>query len=311
MRVLFFGTPEFALPSLEALHRAHRVVAAVTQPDRPAGRGQKRTPPPVAIRARELGLHVLQPERLQDVREELERLRPEVGVVVAYGKLIPRWLLDLPPHGFLNVHPSLLPRYRGASPIPYAVRNGDPETGVTVIRLTEELDAGPILAQQRVPVDPRDTAGTLEARLARVAADLLVQTLEALERGDIHPQPQDESAATYCGKLTKEDGRIRWEDPAVSIERHIRAMDPWPGAFTTRGERLLKIWRARVVPGLGSGRPGEIVRITREGFVVATGEGALEVLELQPPGGRRMPAAAYVRGHRVRAGEVLGLDRLG
>lgn len=286
-------------------------MAAVTQPDRPAGRGQKRTPPPVAIRARELGLHVLQPERLQDVREELERLRPEVGVVVAYGKLIPRWLLDLPPHGFLNVHPSLLPRYRGASPIPYAVRNGDPETGVTVIRLTEELDAGPILAQQRVPVDPRDTAGTLEARLARVAADLLVQTLEALERGDIHPQPQDESAATYCGKLTKEDGRIRWEDPAVSIERHIRAMDPWPGAFTTRGERLLKIWRARVVPGLGSGRPGEIVRITREGFVVATGEGALEVLELQPPGGRRMPAAAYVRGHRVRAGEVLGLDRLG
>lgn len=283
----------------------------MTQPDRPAGRGQKRTPPPVAIRARELGLHVLQPERLQDVREELERLRPEVGVVVAYGKLIPRWLLDLPPHGFLNVHPSLLPRYRGASPIPYAVRNGDPETGVTVIRLTEELDAGPILAQQRVPVDPRDTAGTLEARLARVAADLLVQTLEALERGDIHPQPQDESAATYCGKLTKEDGRIRWEDPAVSIERHIRAMDPWPGAFTTRGERLLKIWRARVVPGLGSGRPGEIVRITREGFVVATGEGALEVLELQPPGGRRMPAAAYVRGHRVRAGEVLGLDRLG
>lgn len=265
----------------------------------------------MAIRARELGLHVLQPERLQDVREELERLRPEVGVVVAYGKLIPRWLLDLPPHGFLNVHPSLLPRYRGASPIPYAVRNGDPETGVTVIRLTEELDAGPILAQQRVPVDPRDTAGTLEARLARVAADLLVQTLEALERGDIHPQPQDESAATYCGKLTKEDGRIRWEDPAVSIERHIRAMDPWPGAFTTRGERLLKIWRARVVPGLGSGRPGEIVRITREGFVVATGEGALEVLELQPPGGRRMPAAAYVRGHRVRAGEVLGLDRLG
>ncbi|MDR7601309.1 MAG: methionyl-tRNA formyltransferase [Armatimonadota bacterium] len=311
MRVLFFGTPEFALPSLEALHRAHRVVAAVTQPDRPAGRGQKRTPPPVAIRARELGLHVLQPERLQDVREELERLRPEVGVVVAYGKLIPRWLLDLPPHGFLNVHPSLLPRYRGASPIPYAVRNGDPETGVTVIRLTEELDAGPILAQQRVPVDPRDTAGTLEARLARVAADLLVQTLEALERGDIHPQPQDESAATYCGKLTKEDGRIRWEDPAVSIERHIRAMDPWPGAFTARGGQLLKIWRARVVPGLGSGRPGEIVRITREGFVVATGEGALEVLELQPPGGRRMPAAAYVRGHRVRAGEVLGLDRLG
>lgn len=283
----------------------------VTQPDRPAGRGRKLTSPPVAVRARELDLRVLQPERLQDARAELERLRPEVGVVVAYGRLIPRWLLTLPPHGFLNVHPSLLPRYRGASPIPHAILNGDPETGVTVIRLTEELDAGPILAQERVPILPQDTAGTLEARLAEVGAALLVRTLEALEQSRVHPQPQDASTATYCQKLTKEDGRIRWEDPADRIERHIRAMDPWPGAFTTRGGQLLKIWRARVVSAQGSGRPGEIVRRTREGFVVATGEGALEVLEVQPPGGRRMPAAAYVRGHRVQPGEMLGMDRSG
>lgn len=277
----------------------------VTQPDRPSGRGRKPTPPPVAVRAKELGLRVLQPERLRDVREELEASRPQVGVVVAYGNLIPRWLLDLPPHGFLNAHPSLLPRYRGASPIPHAILNGDPETGVTVIRLTEELDAGPILAQERVPIGPQDTAGTLEAKLARVAAGLLLRTLQALERGEIHPRPQEASAATYCAKLTKEDGRIRWEEPAEQIERHLRAMDPWPGAFTARGGQLLKIWRARVVPGEGSGRPGEIVRVTREGFVVATGEGGLEVLEVQPPGGRRMPADAYVRGHRVQVGEVL------
>jgi methionyl-tRNA formyltransferase len=280
-------------------------VAVLTQPDRPAGRGRKPTPPPVAVRARELGLRVLQPERLRAVQEELEELRAEVGVVVAYGKLIPRWLLDLPPHGFLNVHPSLLPRYRGASPIPHAILNGDPETGVTVIRLTEELDAGPILAQERVPIGPQDTAGTLEARLARVAADLLLRTLQVLEQGEIHPRPQDASAATYCGKLTKEDGHIRWEEPAEQIERRIRAMDPWPGAFTAREGRLLKIWRARVAAGEGSGRPGEIVGVTREGFVVATGRGALEVLEVQPPGGRRMAADAYVRGHRIRIGEIL------
>lgn len=280
-------------------------MAVLTQPDRPAGRGRKPTPPPVAVRARELGLRVLQPERLRAVQEELEELRAEVGVVVAYGKLIPRWLLDLPPHGFLNVHPSLLPRYRGASPIPHAILNGDPETGVTVIRLVEELDAGPILAQERVPIGSQDTAGTLEARLARVAADLLLRTLQVLEQGEVHPRPQDASAATYCGKLTKEDGRIRWEEPAEQIERRIRAMDPWPGAFTAREGRLLKIWRARVVAGEGSGRPGEIVGVTREGFVVATGRGALEVLEVQPPGGRRMAADAYVRGHRIRIGEIL------
>ncbi len=304
---MFFGTPEFALPSLEALHRAHELVAVVTQPDRPAGRGRKLTPPPVAVRARELGLRVLQPERLRDVREELEAMALEVGVVVAYGKLIPRWLLNLPKHGVLNVHPSLLPRYRGASPIPHAILSGDPQTGVTVIRLVEELDAGPILAQEQVPIGPQDTAGQLEARLAQVAADLVLRTLEALARGTVNPQPQDEALATYCGKLRKEDGRIRWEEPAVRIERHIRAMDPWPGAFTTRKGQFLKIWRARVVPAEGFGRPGEVVRVTQEGFVVATGEGALEVLEVQPSGGRRMSAADYVRGYRIQPGEVLGL----
>jgi methionyl-tRNA formyltransferase len=268
----------------------------------------------VAVRARELGLTVLQPERLRDVREELMRLGPEIGVVVAYGKLIPRWLLDLPPHGFINVHPSLLPRYRGAAPIARAILHGETETGVTIIRLTEALDAGPILAQEAVPIEPTDTTATLEARLSELAACLLLRTLEGITSGTIEPRPQDEEQATYFRKLTKEDGRIRWTDPAVRIERHVRAMVPWPGAFTTRQGQLLKVWRARVweeaVPE-GTVESGTVVRITPRGFVVATGRGALEILEVQPAGGRRMPADAYVRGHGLRPGEVLGLDRSG
>lgn len=286
----------------------------MTQPDRPAGRGRRLTPPPVAVRARELGLLVLQPERLRDVREELVRLGPEIGVVVAYGKFIPRWLLDLPPYGVINVHPSLLPRYRGAAPIARAILNGETKTGVTVIRLTEALDAGPILAQEAVPIEPTDTAGTLEARLSELAAHLLLRTLEGITSGTIEPRPQDEEQATYFGKLTKEDGRIRWTDPADRIERHVRAMAPWPGAFTTRRGQLLKVWRARVwdeaVPQ-ATERPGTVLRITPGGFVVATGRGALEILDVQPAGGRRMPADAYVRGHGLQPGEVLGVDRSG
>jgi len=268
----------------------------------------------VAVRARALGLLVLQPERLRDVREELMHLRPEIGVVVAYGKLIPRWLLDLPPYGFINVHPSLLPHYRGAAPIARAILNGETKTGVTVIRLTEALDAGPILAQETVSIEPTDTTATLEARLSELAAQLLLRTIEGIASGTIEPRPQDEGQATYFGKLTKEDGRIHWTDPADRIERHVRAMVPWPGAFTTHRGQLLKVWRARVweedVPQ-ASGGPGTVVRITPQGFVVATGRGAVEILEVQPAGGRRMPADAYVRGRGLRPGEVLGVDRPG
>lgn len=298
------GTPSFALPSLEALASRHGVVAVITQPDRPAGRGRRLTPPPVAVRARELGIPVLQPDRLRDVRAQVEALAPDLGVTVAYGKIIPRWLLDLPAHGCINLHPSLLPKYRGASPIQRAILHGDAVTGVTVIRQTAELDAGDILAQREVPILPDDTAGTLEARLAQVGARLLVEVVDAIGRGEARPAPQDPAAASYFGKLTKEDGRIDWTHPAAQIERHIRAMEPWPKAFTFRGGERVAIRRGRVVSDEGA--PGCVLRLTEEGFVVGTGEGALEVVEVQPASGRRMSAADYARGHRLTVGEVLG-----
>jgi methionyl-tRNA formyltransferase len=303
MRVLFLGTPAFALPSLEAIAQRHDVVAVITQPDRPAGRGRKLSAPPVAVRAREMGIAVLQPARLRDVRSQIEALAPDVGVTVAYGKIVPRWLLDLPPHGCVNLHPSLLPIYRGASPIQQAILRGDTVTGVTVMRQTEELDAGEILAQREVAVLPDDTTGALEARLARIGSELLVEALDAIRRGDVRPTPQDHARATYFGKLTKEYGRIDWTKPAVEIERHIRAMDPWPGAFAFRGGERLGIWRARVVNERGA--PGRVLGLTSDGFLVAAGDGALEVTEVQPEGGRRMPAAAYARGHRLVAGDVV------
>jgi methionyl-tRNA formyltransferase len=303
MRVLFLGTPRFAVPSLEAVARAHQVVAVVTQPDRPAGRGRRLTSPPVAERARELGLPVLQPERLREAREVLETAGPEVGVVVAYGRLLPGWLLRLPKLGCVNLHPSLLPKYRGASPVQAAIRQGDPTTGVTVLRVTEELDAGEILGQKEVPILPEDTAGTLEARLAQEGAELLLEVLGALERGQVQPKPQDPAQASYCGKLSKEDGRICWEQSAQELERFVRAMDPWPVAHTVHRGRILRVWKVRVTDG--EGEPGQVLRLSPQGFVVATGSGAVEVVEVQPASGRRMSGAEYARGYRLRPGERL------
>ncbi len=304
MRVVFFGTPRFAVPALEAVASRHQIVAVVTQPDRPAGRGRRLTPPPVAVRARALGLHVLQPGRLGEVKEELERLQPDVGTVVAYGKILPAWLLSLPRYGCINLHPSRLPRHRGASPIQAALLSGDPVTGVTILRVSEELDAGDILAQREVPILPEDTAGTLADRLSQVGAELLAEVLDALERGAVTARPQDPSGATYSGKLTKAQGRISWDQPAQIVERHVRAMDPWPVAYTTHRGMTLRIWRVRPVGE--EGQPGQVLRLTEEGFVVGTGSGAVEVLEVQPASGRRMPASDYVRGYRVQVGERLG-----
>lgn len=304
MRILFLGTPAFALPSLEAIAKGHEVVGVVTQPDRPAGRGRKLTSPPVAVRARQLGLVVLQPERVRDARPQIEALAPDVGVTVAYGKIVPRWLLDLPPHGCINLHPSMLPKYRGASPVQQAILHGDAVTGVTVIRQTEELDAGDILGQREVPLMPDDTAGALEARLAELGAELLVEILDVIQRGEERPTPQDPALASYFGKLAKEDGSIDWTRPAAQIERQIRAMDPWPGAFTFRGGERVGIWKGRVVDS--GGAPGRVLRLTGDGFVVAAGHGALEITDLQPASGRRMSGAAYAHGHRIVPGDVLG-----
>ncbi len=309
LRTIFLGTPEFAIPSLRALRDKVELVAVVTQPDRPQGRGRKVAPPPVAQVARELGVPVLQPVKLRDpaVVEALRALRPDVIVTVAYGKIIPPQILTLPPLGCINVHPSLLPKYRGASPIQAALANGERETGVTIMYQSEALDAGDIILQRRVPIAPDDTAQTLEARLAEEGAHALVEALVLIADGKVPRRPQDESQTTYAGKLTKESGRIDWTQSATALVNFIRAMDPWPSAYTWHRGKLLKICKGQALEGASASQPGVVTEARRgEGFVVATGQGSLLVTEVQPEGRRRMTADEYVRGTHLQVGERLG-----
>lgn len=308
LRTIFLGTPAFALPSLLALLDEVDLLAVVSQPDRPKGRGQVMEAPPVAQVARERGIHLLQPPKLKapDVLHALRELHPDLVVTVAYGRIIPAELLALPPYGCINLHPSLLPKYRGASPIQAAIASGDPETAVTIMYQTADLDAGDILLQRRVRMEPHDTAQTLETRLAHEGAKALAEAVRLIARGQAPRHPQDPAEASYVKKLTKESGQIDWDQPATTLERFIRAMDPWPSAYTWYHGRLLKIWRAKVVPGEAS-PPGTIVAIRRgEGFVVAAAEGGLLVEEVQPEGRRRMSAEEYVRGSHLQPGERFG-----
>lgn len=305
MRVLFMGTPEFALPSLEALCRELEVVGVISQPDRPRGRGQRLSPPPVVEAARGKGIPLLQPQRLKDpeVVSWIRERKPDLITVVAYGRIIPPEIFRLPPLGSINVHPSLLPRHRGPSPIPFAILCGDTETGVTVIYLSEEMDAGDILLQQRIPIDPEDTARTLEEKLAKLGARALLEAIALIREGKAPRIPQDPAKATVTRKLVKEDGRIDWTRPGEWICRLVRAMDPWPTAYTFRGGVLLKIWRALPEAGI-TGRPGEVVAVERQSILVAAGEGGVRILEVQPAGRRRMTVEEYLRGYHVQVGEV-------
>ncbi len=304
-RVLFLGTPAFALPSLHALAHATTVVAAITQPDRPAGRGRPLASPPVATAARQLGIHLLQPERLKSaaVLEEVSDLRPDLLVTVAYGRIVPRALLELPALGAINLHPSLLPLYRGASPIQAAIAAGDSMTGVTIAYMTEELDAGDIVLQRKVPIRPEETAGELEARLAAEGASLLVEAVGLIARGEASRRPQDHARATYVGRLTKADGALMWSQPARELVNRVRAMNPWPSAYALWRGRVLKIWRARVIEGRGN--PGQVLEAGEKGITVASGEGAVILTEVQWEGGRRMSAGEFLRGHPLRPGELL------
>ncbi len=309
LRAVFLGTPEFAVPSLRALRDEVELLAVVTQPDRPQGRGRKVAPPPVALAARELGVPVLQPAKLRDpaVVASLQALHPDVIITVAYGKIIPPQILTLPPLGCVNVHPSLLPKYRGASPIQTALANGERETGVTIMYQSEALDAGDIILQRRVPIAPDDTAQSLEAKLAAVGAQALVEALHLIAAGKAPRHPQDEAQTTYAGKLTKDHGRIDWTQPAARLVNFIRAMDPWPSAYTWHQGRRLKICKGRAVEGVVGVQPGTVAEIRRgEGFVVATGQGGLLVTEVQPEGRRRMTADEYIRGTHLLVGEMLG-----
>jgi len=309
MRILFFGTAAFAIPSLERLvARGHQVLLCMTQPDRPQGRGLKATPSPVKSAATRLHLPVAQPNELRELVPQLTSLQPEVGVVISYGRLIPPALLGLPRHGMLGVHPSLLPKYRGASPVAWAILNGDDTTGVTVFRLNEALDAGDILLQESESIEPQETAEQLLARLAQRGADLLLRSLERLERGEPMGTQQDERLATLAPKLTKAHGCINWEAGAASIDRLVRALNPWPGAYTTWRETLLKLWVTRVEPRPSTlrARPGEVLSSTPTGLRIATSDDIVVILELQPAGRRRMTVQDFVAGHMLRPGEILG-----
>lgn len=287
-----------------------QVVAVVTQPDQPKGRGLKLQPSPVKEAARQHHLPVLQPASARDEAfiEQLRQLQPDLIAVTAYGQILPRAILDLPRFGCLNVHTSLLPKYRGAAPIQWAVLNGDPETGVTIMKVDAGLDTGDVLAQEKTPIHPGDTAQTLHDRLGSLGAGLLVKTIPGYVAGTILPQPQPAEGVSHAPKIRKPDGHIDWRQPASAIWNRIRAMVPWPGAYTyLPGQpqpHLLKIWQAE--PGDPSGEPGQVLRADRNGIVLGCGAGSLRVLVLQREGGRRMGAQEFLAGHPLVVGQQLG-----
>lgn len=305
MRIVFAGTPDFAVPTLKALVAAgHEVAAVLTQPDRPAGRGRRLVAGPVKDCARALGLEVLQPQtlRAEAPLAALRRLEPRVMVVAAYGLILPRAVLDLPPEGCLNVHASLLPRWRGAAPIQRAIEAGDAETGVTIMRMEEGLDTGPMLARRATPITSRDTAGTLHDRLAALGAELMVETLKRVERGAVDADPQDERLATYAPKITAADAVADWGRPALELERRVRALNPWPVVRASHHGQTLRIWEAGVRAG-AAGAPGEVLKADHDGVDIACGEDALRVTVLQRQGGRRMTAAEFLNGYALKPGE--------
>lgn len=302
MKVLFYGTPEFALPSLEALMTRHEVVAVVTQPDRPAGRGQKLAPSPVKLRAQQAGLPVLQPQRLRDA-EWPDRLRtfvPEVAVVVAFGQILPKAALEIPKRGSINLHASLLPRYRGAAPIAWALIRGETETGLTTFLMDEGMDTGPILFQEQVQILPDETAGELADRLSRLGADRLLRTLAELDRLSLVPQRHED--ATLAPRLKKADGLLDWREPPRSLFNRIRGCNPWPGGVAQSPAGRLLFWRASALDELVTEPPGVLVRSKAGTLAIATGEGLLLPREVQPENRRAMSWEEFLRGARLAAG---------
>lgn len=304
-RVVFMGTPAFAVPSLNSLAEAgFDVAAVVTQPDRPRGRGKRVKPSPVKAAAQDLGLEVLEPESVKDADfiEKLRSLGPEYIAVVAYGKILPAGVLNLPPGGCVNVHASLLPRYRGAAPINWAIVRGEKESGVTTMLMDEGMDTGPVLLEEKVSIEDTDTAEDLAKKLSVAGGRLLVKTLELLKDGKVTPRPQDKSKATYAPMLKKSDGRIDWTKPAIEIHNLVRGFYPWPGAHTTLGGKRVKIHSSRVAREDVKGGPGS-VKTSGGRLLVGCGEGALEITELQPENKRRMAAADFLTGRRIDEGE--------
>jgi methionyl-tRNA formyltransferase len=307
--IVFMGTAAFAVPSLKRLVAApHTLLAVVTQPDRPQGRGQRLAPSPIKEVSLAHQLRTLQPPRARaaEFLAELKDLSPELIIVAAYGQLLPPALLAIPPKGCINVHASLLPRYRGAAPVNWALIRGEVVTGVTIMAMEAMLDTGPILLQAAEKIHPADNAQTLSERLAILGAEILLQALPGIESGTLNPVPQDHQQATYAPKLRKEDGFLQWHHHAVDLANLIRGVTPWPGATAMHAGRPLRIWRATAMTAAEGGHPGRVGKIDELGAWVETGQGYLVIEEVQPAGGRRMQVGAYVRGHALQPGEMLG-----
>lgn len=308
LRTGFMGSPEFAVPSLVAVHRTTELQLVVTQPDRPAGRGRRLTPPPVKREAERLGLAVEQPTRMRDgtLAAKLRELELDLIVVVAFGRILPQDILDVPRHGCVNVHASILPRWRGAAPIQRAVLAGDAETGVSIMQMEAGLDTGPVYHVARTPIGAVETSGELFARLAQLGAEALADFLQAFPEVP-PPAPQDDALATHAPPLTKDEGRVTWERTVADVVNHVRGMDPWPGAFSPRGDDRIKLFGVRPSGlALPSGATaGQVVGLDGDALAVAVLDGVVAIAEVQPPGKRRMPAGAYVRGQPFAAGERL------
>lgn len=306
MKIIFAGTPEFALPSLQSLiHSEHKVIAVYTQPDRPAGRGRKLTASPVKQIALQYHIPIHQPISLKDpeVQETLIKLNAEVMIVVAYGLLIPKTIIDHFKQRCINIHPSLLPRWRGASPIQAPILAGDKETGTTIIEITKGLDSGPIYKQISCPITPQDTFGSLHDKLANISAKALLEVLTNIE--SIKPIEQDENLSTYANKITKEQTKIDWNQSANQIERTVRAFNPAPGAFCEFQQQPLKIWQAKSYHQMTNEKPGTIITVNKESIVIATGKGTLELLQCQLPGAKPISARDFINAHQNLLKQVL------
>lgn len=308
MKVVFMGTPEFSVSTLEKIIEAgHEVLAVVTQPDRPKGRGKAVLYTPVKEKALEYNLRVSQPYKVkeQSFIEEMKELNPDVIVVVAFGQIIPKEILDLPKYGCINIHASLLPRYRGAAPIEWVIINGEKETGITTMYMAEGIDTGDMILKETVSIDPKETSATLHEKLSKVGADLLIKTLCQLEEGTAIREKQDDSKSNYVSIIKKELGRIDFSKSAEEIERLIRGLNPWPSAYTSLDGKTLKIWDADVLEQNIDGNNGDIVEVTKDSILVKTGKGLLKINELQLEGKKRMSVEAFLRGYTVTKGSTL------
>ena len=303
------GTPQFSVPALQALHEGgYNIVLTITQPDRPRGRGRKVTPSPVKEAAMDLGIQVTQPTSIKtaEFADQIKSHKPDFQIVIAYGKILPENVLAIPRFGTINIHASLLPKLRGPAPIQWAIINGEKQTGITSMLMDKGMDTGDILLTAPEPVEPEDTAGTLHDRLAAKGANVLIETLKKFADHKIHPIPQDNSLATYAPLLSKDDGLINWNKSAKSLERFIRGVTPWPGAYTFLGETRLKIFKSAPIAAATAESPGTVQQSFPDELRVATGDGILSILEIQGASGKRMAIKDFLKGHNIPPGSVLG-----